>query len=75
MSKIDFVPRCEIQIRTAYQDSWASKAHVLTYKQTDIPRRYLSELLKLSTALHEADKTSDVLRKKIEMYKVRKKKV
>ncbi len=75
LPKIDFVPRCELQIRTAYQDSWASKAHVLTYKRNDIPKRYLGELLRLSKALHEADKTSDALRKKIEAADVKKKKV
>lgn len=31
---------CEIQIRTTFQDGWATKSHLLAYKEEDIPQRW-----------------------------------
>ena len=31
---------CEIQIRTSFQDGWATKLHLLAYKVEDIPLRW-----------------------------------
>lgn len=62
----DEYPRCEIQIRTAYQDSWSTKAHELTYKsEADVPAHLLSLVELLSDQLFTADRQSDILRETI----------
>lgn len=64
-------PRCEIQVRTAYQDSWSTKAHELTYKQeNDVPQHLLSLVELLSDQLFTADKQSDILRETIERFRL-----
>jgi ppGpp synthetase/RelA/SpoT-type nucleotidyltranferase len=58
--------KCELQIRTTYQDSWSRKAHQLTYKKNAIPDNLRSLLALLSDQLHNADQQSEILRKSIE---------
>ena len=63
-------PRCEIQIRTSYQDSWSTKAHELTYKEEEnIPEHLLALVELLSDQLSTADRQSDILRETIERHK------
>ena len=46
---------CEIQIRTSFQDGWATKSHLLAYKLEDIPPRWQRHFRLLSDQLHLAD--------------------
>ena len=63
-------PRCEIQIRTSYQDSWSTKAHELTYKEEEnIPEHLLALVELLSDQLSTTDRQSDILRETIERHK------
>lgn len=57
---------CEIQIRTAYQGSWAKASHDIEYKNPDVHpdlRRYMSCL---SGLLYESDKIMEVVLERIE---------
>ncbi len=57
----------EIQLRTAYQHSWALKTHGTSYKREEqIPEDLTDEQEILSNVLAEADKLSDIVRSNIE---------
>jgi putative GTP pyrophosphokinase len=66
LPEIDFVPRCEVQIKTVYQHSWSNASHELTYKNSDIQREYIEEFKKLSSKLWYAELITDKLRHDIE---------
>jgi ppGpp synthetase/RelA/SpoT-type nucleotidyltranferase len=53
----------EIQLRTAYQDSWAKKTHAESYKrETHIPDELRDEWEILSNVLVQADWLSDIVK-------------
>lgn len=57
----------EVQLRTAYQHSWAQKTHAVSYKREDqIPEDLHDEQEILSNVLAEADWLSDIVRSGIE---------
>lgn len=59
----------EIQIRTAYQNSWAMKTHDLTYKRAySLPANLLKQMKILSDTLYNADQTAEILKEEIERY-------
>lgn len=66
-------PRCEIQIRTSYQDSWSTKAHEETYKQ-ELNDRIKTSMALLSDQLYIADQQSEILRESIRELKQEQKK-
>ena len=58
---------CEIQLRTAYQDSWAKKTHAESYKRESfISDEARDEWEILSNVLGQADRLSDIVRSKTE---------
>jgi len=63
---------CELQLRTAYEDSWARKSHDLVYKLdrnvARLPRTLIDSLEILSSNLHEADRLSDIVREQIHAF-------
>ena len=65
---------CELQIRTAYEDSWARKSHDLVYKLdrnvARLPRSLLDSLEILSSNLYEADRLSDIVREQVQQFLV-----
>lgn len=56
---------CEIQIRTSFQDGWATKSHLLAYKVEDIPSRWQRHFRLLSDQLYLADEIADLLREEL----------
>lgn len=62
--------KVECQVRTSYQDSWATKTHALTYKNTHIPENILQQMKILSDLLHTADQTSSILKEEIEKHNI-----
>ena len=63
---------CEIQIRTAYEDSWAGKSHELVYK-LDRSHAPLNKELKdfftiMSNNLFETDRLSDIVQEQIKEF-------
>jgi ppGpp synthetase/RelA/SpoT-type nucleotidyltranferase len=58
---------CEVQLHTTLQESEALKSHDLTYKrEADVDKSLLELLHILSNQLHETDKTSDLIRDRVE---------
>lgn len=58
---------CEVQLCTTLQNSEALKSHDLIYKrEEDVDKSFLELLQILSNQLHEGDKTSDIIRDRVE---------
>jgi len=60
---------CEVQIRTAYEDSWAGKSHEFIYKldrlRTPIPKELEDFFTIMSNNLFETDRLSDIVQEQI----------
>lgn len=56
--------KCEIQVRTVTQHSWAEKSHTLVYKKDkfEIPKTACNLLKTLSNHLHTADEYAEGIR-------------
>jgi 8-oxo-dGTP diphosphatase len=65
MPEVDFLPRCEVQIRTTAQHAWATKTRELTYKQGSVSDTDLYMFNQLSDLMHEADLYADQLLKQM----------
>ena len=65
---------CEVQIRTAYEDSWAEKSHELVYKldrSIAQPPKTLEDFLAImSNNLFETDHLSDIVQQQIQEFLV-----
>lgn len=63
---------CELQIRTAYEDSWANKSHDMVYRLSplvvSLPKSLTDSLQILANNLYESDRLSDIVREQIEEF-------
>jgi ppGpp synthetase/RelA/SpoT-type nucleotidyltranferase len=63
---------CEVQIRTAYEDSWATKSHDLVYKLdrslVRLPNALEDFLTIMSNNLFETDRLSDIVQEQIQEF-------
>lgn len=57
---------CEIQLRTAYQDSWARASHEIQYKRPGIREDLHEHMHSLSGLLFNSDEIMDLVRETIE---------
>lgn len=56
--------KVETQLRTAFQNAWSTKTHVLTYKQDNLNVAEVESVMKeLSEVLYEADKVAQKMNK------------
>nr|WP_249060682.1 hypothetical protein [Desulfobacter hydrogenophilus] len=65
VENIGFKPRVEVQIRTGFQNAWATKTHELTYKNDHILEQFTAEFKAFSDLLYEADNKCVELKQKI----------
>jgi hypothetical protein len=62
---------CEIQLRTAYQDSWARASHEIHYKRPGIREDLHEHMHSLSGLLFNSDEIMDLVREAIEAHQPR----
>lgn len=63
---LNFLPRCEVQIRTIAQQNISEGTHELVYKKKDIPEEYKKKVVSLWENAHNVDLELNDLRHNIE---------
>jgi GTP pyrophosphokinase len=62
--------KCEIQVRSAFQDVWATYSHSLLYKnESNVPEEIVKDIHALAGSLHVAETGIQTLRDKQEQYR------